>query len=315
MRVAIFGGAGFIGSHLCEVLARSGDDVLIFDNFTMGNNLEGSNWNVVQGNMLDGELIRNVLSDFKPNQVLHLAANSDIRASSEDPSIDFENTFQSTAALLLALDPSVTSTLVFASSSAIFGDLGRARISEGSRRKPESTYGWMKLSSELLIQQYTKMNPEFRALCLRFPNVTGARQTHGVVKDLVEKLAKDTSFLEVLGDGTQTKPYVHVSELVQAIVELIEMDWSGYEELNFAPKSTTSVREIVSTILEQSGLTPTVKYGSTRNGWPGDVPEYSFDSTKASVLLPRIKISSSHSAISRSVSEELRKWDLPSSVS
>jgi UDP-glucose 4-epimerase len=314
MRALIFGGAGFIGSNLVRHLFDTGvEGVLVADNLSMGNKLEhlGIPVNLRVGDMTSSVWVENLVREFKPTRIYHLVANSDISASALDPSLDINNTLVSTVNLARAVRQNPVRELVFSSSSAVFGESSTV-LSENSEKKPASAYGWMKFSSEIILQSVFEEGFVSRYLCVRFPNVTGELQTHGVVHDLVKKLAKDPMKLEVLGDGSQLKPYVYVSELVEAISALIDAPWNEMKTVNLGPADQTSVSEIVDALLEISGLSPNVVFGTSRSGWEGDVPEYKFDLSVAREILGRVPFGSSTDAIRRSIEWELKQANGPS---
>jgi UDP-glucose 4-epimerase len=195
---------------------------------------------------------------------------------------------------------------VFSSSSAVFGDLANV-LSEDSPKKPASAYGWMKFSSEQILHALYEEGFVSKYLCVRFPNVTGELQTHGVVHDLVRKLSQNPRRLEVLGDGSQLKPYVYVSELVDAINFLMNAPWDGMKTLHLGPRDQASVSEIAAAIVEISGTDPDLVFGTSRSGWEGDVPEYKFDLSLAEEILGGFPFGSSLAAIRRSIAWEIEK--------
>lgn len=309
MRALIFGGAGFIGANLASQLYENGArDILVADNLSMGNKLERLELpiHLNVGDMTSSVWVEELVRDFKPTRIFHLAANSDISASALDPSLDINNTLMTTINLAFAIRKHPVSELVFSSSSAVFGD-SLSVLSENSKKSPASAYGWMKYSSELILESLFEEGFISRYLCVRFPNVTGELQTHGVVHDLVKKLAKNSKRLEVLGDGSQLKPYVYVTELVEAINSLIDAPWNGMKTVNLGPVDQASVSEIVDALLAISGLSLDVVFGTSRSGWDGDVPEYKFDLSVAREILGRVPFGSSADAIRRSITWELKK--------
>lgn len=309
MRALIFGGAGFIGSNLVRQLSGNGAaEILVADNLSMGNQLEhlGIPVNLRIGDMTSSVWVEELVREFKPTRVYHLVANSDISASALNPILDVNNTLISTINLAYAIRKNPVSELVFSSSSAVFGD-SLSVLSENSKKSPASAYGWMKFSSELILESLFEEGFVSRYLCVRFPNVTGELQTHGVVHDLVKKLMNNSKRLEVLGDGSQLKPYVYVTELVEAINSLIDASWDGMKTVNLGPVDQISVSEIVDALLDISGLSPDVAYGPTRLGWEGDVPEYKFDLSVAREILGKVPFGSSADAIKRSITWELEK--------
>ena len=306
MKTLIFGGAGFIGANLASYLMdNEPGEILVFDNFSMGNQIvrAGLECHVIEGDMTDFESVEAALRTFGPDRVFHLAANSDIAASARNPAFDLNNTMLTTAILAQVLRANPVKELVFASSSAIFGDVNGV-IGEDTVPNPLSSYGWMKLASEYILGNLADDGVVEKYLCVRFPNVTGSWQTHGVVRDLIRKLRNNPEVLQVLGDGTQTKPYALASDLVTSILRICNASWSGRLEVNLGPPDQVSVSEIVALILDVTKLQPAIQFGSSRSGWVGDVPEYKFDLGKLGEVLGENPFRSSRSAARASIEWE-----------
>jgi UDP-glucose 4-epimerase len=165
----------------------------------------------------------------------------------------------------------------------------------------------MKLASERLIQTLFSSEAVAKVLIARFPNVTGVRQTHGVVKDLVYKYFDNSQRWEILGDGFQEKPYIHVRELVEIIIRVeAGLEPQSLLQLNVAPDTTSTVRSIVEEIENRANKNRTPHFGTTSHGWIGDIPKYEFDTLKLRSL--GIQVSSSSDAIAKSVREEVASY-------
>lgn len=285
MTTLIIGGAGFIGSHLADELLNAGHEVVILDNFSLGtkNNikhLDGDNRvKVIEGDATDVALMDKVFTDNKIEYVFHLAANSDIQASAKNPEVEYRNTYSTTFVTLNTMRNHGVKNMFFASTSAVYGDKRDVELDENTPNlAPISYYGAAKLGSEALISAFSYMN-DMKVLVFRFPNVIGPRLTHGVIFDFIKKLDKDNTCLEILGDGRQTKPYIYVTDLAQAIVRF--MDCSNASEAvtlyNLGVEGDTSVTKIADIICEVMGLS-NVKYNYTggEGGWKGDVPRFKY---------------------------------------
>jgi UDP-glucose 4-epimerase len=302
----ILGGAGFIGTNLNISLAKIGQSALNVDSLLMGNNLAKTKqeFNLIEASISGAEFLEEILLTHKPDRIYHLAANSDISASSTNPSIDISNTFLTTYFLIEACRKSrIFPEIVFSSTSAVYGP-SKNSIIESTSKNPVSSYGWSKLLSEEILKESQKSGVISRLLVVRFPNVTGMWQTHGVVKDLVQKLKMNHDVLNVLGDGNQNKPYVLANELTDTILNLVDVDWTGCLEVNLAPKDQISVKQIVNELINVSKLKPKLVFGETPYGWVGDIPEYSYDTSYSEQILGPLPFRSSKDAIVESV-----KWE------
>jgi UDP-glucose 4-epimerase len=171
--------------------------------------------------------------------------------------------------------------ITYASGSGVYGDRGLQEVDEDfGPLIPISTYGASKLGCEALISAYSHMFG-IDAVAFRFANVVGPRQTHGVTYDFVRRLLADPSQLHILGDGSQSKSYIHVNDVVSGMLLLADQGWTGYEVFNAGTGDYITVREIADLVVETMGLDDVsyVYSGGTR-GWKGDVPVVRFRSTK-----------------------------------
>lgn len=275
----IIGGSGFVGRNLARRLASDGREVIVLDRVPDTAGIFAGTF--VQGDAQDAGLVRDVVESRRPDTVYHLAANSDISAGVADASLDFGDTLMTTIAIRNALLSAPIGRLVFASSSAIFG-VSDKPFGEASNALPSpvSWYGKAKLASEYVLESLSMARPALPVLIVRFPNVVGPLATHGVVFDFVRKLRRDPSQLAVLGDGNQTKPYVHVAELIDGIHHFESRLSAGITRINIGPPDTVSVKGIVEEVCAALDTSPDVQYGDSPFGWPGDVPRYEFDTSK-----------------------------------
>lgn len=275
----VIGGTGFVGRNLVRRLEDCGREVVILDRNKDANvKFRGR---LVIADAQNTSLLVDILNDIRPETVYHLAANSDIASGVVDASLDFGDTLMTTFALVSALGQVPVGRLVFASSSAVFGHSTQLLREENQDLPaPVSWYGKAKLVSEVLIDSLASRQRGLAVLILRFPNVVGPLATHGVVFDFVRKLKADTTTLEVLGDGNQTKPYVYVTDLLDGIDFFLQRARPGVTYVNLGPQDLASVREIVEVVCEVLGVNPKVIYQDSPFGWPGDVPRYAFDTSK-----------------------------------
>src|SRR5580700_5248776 len=223
----VTGVAGFIGSHLADCLLGSGDRVSGVDDLSLGRleHLEQARQSArflfYQNDICHPEQALQSLHAAcewggTPDIVWHLAANSDIPAGTADASVDFGRTLQTTFAILEAAKSKAVKKVAFASTSAVYGERGDLLTENSGPLLPISNYGATKLASEALLSAAAELFLE-HIWIFRFPNVVGTRPTHGAIVDFMHRLNSRPARLKVLGDGTQTKQYVHVSELIKAM--------------------------------------------------------------------------------------------------
>lgn len=298
----VLGGAGFIGTNLVQLLRQRNEEILVIDKCILGNKLKAAKVDVdlLNFDINDTERLTNVIHDFGPDTIYHLAANSDISKSQSDPEIDLRETLGTTSSLCKSLENYSLEKLVFASSSAIYGESFEL-ITESTAPNPISNYGKMKLNSENVLRKHLMEHDLQHLVITRFPNVTGRWQTHGVVFDLLLKLKNDRTRLSVLGDGTQFKPYCLASELSLALVKISESIKLDLLEVNLSPEDRVSVSEIVNEICLHLEITPEIEFGNSRFGWVGDVPEYKFDTDTSNEYLGKGFFSTSGEAIRKAI--------------
>lgn len=286
MKTMVVGGAGFIGSHLCDALLANGHKVVCVDNFSLGTKenirhlQKNDKFTLYETDAADKNALDEVFDKTKPEIVYHLAANSDIQASAVNPDVEYRNTYTTTYNVLYCMRKYGIKKLFFASTSAVYGDKRDVILDENTPNlSPISYYGAAKLGSEALISAFTYMN-DLCSLIFRFPNVIGPRLTHGVLFDFIRKLQKDGSHLEILGDGRQTKPYIYVTDLINAIIRFTLADdvkRTGVSLYNLGVDGETSVTHIADMLCEEMGLNA-VQYHYTggEGGWKGDVPRFRY---------------------------------------
>lgn len=270
MKVMVAGGAGFIGSHLIDALLAEGNDVVCVDNFFIGTkeniaHLHGNpHFKFYEQDLTDLDRMLEIFRTEQVEYVFHLAANSDIQASAQSPMIEYKNTYSTTFILLECMRLCGVKKLFFASTSAVYGEQMGAEVSEEAvALKPISYYGGAKLGSEGIISSFAYMN-DMSVLVFRFPNVIGPRLTHGVIFDFVKRLKEDPSHLRILGDGRQSKPYIYVLDLVDAIMRFKDAE-KGVTLYNVGVETQTSVTRIAEIVCEKMGLTG-IPFEYT--GWP-----------------------------------------------
>jgi UDP-glucose 4-epimerase len=288
-RYCIVGGAGFIGSHFVDRLLADPDTerVTVYDNLSSGREWHlahhggDSRLRVVCGEVADlGALTEAMRAQ---QTVIHLASNPDIARAMAEPSIDFDEGTRLTHHVAEAARIAGVARVLYASGSGVYGDLGETVAHEDrGPLLPISTYGASKLAGEALLCSYCHLF-DLRACVFRFGNVVGPRQTHGVGYDFVRRLRQSPERLTILGDGTQSKSYVHVEDVVAAVLIAAHRTEEPFRAYNVATGDYITVREIADLALECLGLSPEeteLSFTGGDRGWKGDVPVVRLDTSR-----------------------------------
>lgn len=289
MKILVTGGAGFIGSHLCDRLISEGNEVTIVDNLILGRRenvqhlMENQKFKFYQEDILNRSAMEMIFQDGKFDMVYHLAANSDIQKGGKDPNVDYNLTFNTTFQILDLMRNHGVKKLFFASTSAIYGETSNRLTEDYGPLQPVSNYGAGKLASEAFISAFSS-NYEIQTWITRFPNVVGERFTHGVIYDFIHKIQKDPTRLEVLGNGEQIKPYMYVKDLVEGIQFVINNTNDRYNVYNLGSDTRTKVKDIARMVIEEMEVSAKIEYTGGDRGWKGDVPEFKYDLSKVNLL-------------------------------
>jgi UDP-glucose 4-epimerase len=288
LKALVTGGAGFIGSSLCEALVADGWDVTALDNMSVGTkkNLasvkNSHHFNLIIDDCTRTDRIKRAAKDC--DVLFHFAANPEVRMEFNDPSQCFQQNIYATYAALEALAESRAKTIVFASTSAVYGEATiRPTPEHYSPLVPISIYAGSKLAGEAMISSYCHTFNK-QGIVLRFANILGPRSTHGVVVDFVTRLRKNPSELQMLGDGKQTKSYLHIDDCVSSILTSLRASREPFEAYNVGSEDQISVTEIAKVTVETMALT-SVRFSfagglSDGRGWVGDVRNMLLDINK-----------------------------------
>jgi UDP-glucose 4-epimerase len=207
--------------------------------------------------------------------VIHLASNPDIARAATEPAVDFDQGTLLTHHVVEAMRRAGAGRILYASGSGVYGDLGEWEPDEDhGPLVPVSTYGASKLAGEALISSYCYMF-DLVGVAFRFGNVVGPRQTHGVGFDFVRRLLAEPSELRILGDGSQSKSYVHVDDVIDAVLLAATAAPRPFAVFNVATGDYITVTEIADLAVEALGLEPGCTkfvYSGGDRGWRGDVP-------------------------------------------
>ncbi len=287
MKITVIGGAGFIGSNLIGRLLKLGaGQITAFDNFS-----SGKLWHLEP--LLADERLKLIRADITEQDQLmeamagtdilyHLASNPDISRAVTEPAVDFDRGTLLTHLVFEAARKAKVGSIVYASGSGVFGDDATREFDEESfSPRPTSTYAASKIAGEALLSAYCSMFG-INGLTYRFANVVGPNQTHGVGFDFIRKLRLDPTRLNVLGNGLQSKSYIHVDDVVDGLVLFLAKGFTGYDYFNLCTGDYITVKQIAASVISEMGLTDVaVQYGVTPKGWSGDVPIIRFSSEKA----------------------------------
>jgi len=288
MKVIVTGGAGFIGSHLSLRLLQQGHDVTVIDNLLLGRREflkpceDFKGFRFLNHDLMD---LEGTINAFRGHDfVYHLSANSDISQGVEKSDIDLKLGTIVTYNVLEAMRKQKISNIVFSSTSAVYGEAQVKPTPENyGPLIPISFYGASKLAAEALCTSFGH-NCGMNVWIYRFANIVGSHATHGAIRDFVMKLKKNPSELDVLGDGSQKKSYLHVSDCVDGLLFGPQKIKGPVQILNLASEGVTQVRTIAEEVVRQSGGKAKIRYGQSDRGWVGDVPFTWLDSSLMSKL-------------------------------
>lgn len=276
MRAFIVGGAGFVGSHLVDALVARGDEVTVYDDLSNGRrefiaeHVDRGRVALVVANVHDRESLASAMRGHE--QIFHLAANPDARRGLDSPRYDLDMGLLLTQNVLEVFREIGGARLFFSSSGTVYGETREVCAELDLGPLPISLYGANKLASEATISGFAECFG-VNATVLRFGNVIGPRSTHGAAHDFLQKLAHHPTELVVLGDGRQSKPYLHVRECVLGILFAMDHAEGRFEVFNLAPDGATSVARIAERCVAESRYPDTkIRYAGGDRGWLGDVP-------------------------------------------
>jgi UDP-glucose 4-epimerase len=288
----VLGGAGFIGYNLSTEMVKLKHSVLLIDD--QSNSVKSDLINELLTNKLvdfiqtdinsisanDVQQIVKVSKNYKSIFFWHLAANSDIKASVDNPNLDLDKTLKTTLSAINLCKHLKNVTFLFSSSSAVYGFQSSKTLSEDEDRLlPTSNYGVTKLASEIFLRN--SVGFEFTKLIIfRFPNVLGVPSTHGVVHDWIIK-ANENNSVNVLGDGSQQKQYLNVTTLVNCMLFLYKKNDIDFDIINVGPSDEgVSVKELMMIFTKYWPYDIDVSYEQKNTGWRGDVNRYRMDVSK-----------------------------------
>jgi len=303
-KILVTGGAGFIGSHLVEALINKGYSANVLDNLSSGHKrnlsgtLGGSNLNFLIGDCRSPADVKEALK--KVNVVFHFAASPEVRLELANPKKCYEQNIEATYVLLQRIRKSNVESIVFASSSTVYGDATIMPTPECyGPLKPISVYGASKLACEALVSSYCYSFKK-KGVIIRPANIVGPRATHGVIPDFIKKLQINPHELEILGDGKQTKSYLYVDDCIDAIIKAYESSEEEVTIYNIGSADQTDVSEMAKIIIEEMGSKDVkLKFSGGVDGgrgWIGDVKNMLLDVNKLKSLGWKMELNSKEAA-------------------
>lgn len=301
MRAFVTGAAGFIGSHLVDRLLAEGHTVTGWDNFSTGQErfLEDArgheNFTLIRGDNLDPTKLTRAMAGC--DTVFHLAANADVRFGLQRPGKDLEQNTIATYNVLEAARANGVKRIAFSSTGSVYGEAETIPTPEDAPFPIQtSLYAASKLACEGMIAAYCE-GFGCEGYIFRFVSILGERYTHGHVFDFVKQLAAHPAHLDVLGDGTQRKSYLHIADCVSAVLHAVESNSARdakhrVQIYNLGTAEYCTVRDSIGWISAELGVEPELRFSGGSRGWVGDNPFIFLDTAKirATGWQPRLGI-------------------------
>lgn len=311
MKVLVTGAAGFIASNLIPRLLARGDEVYGVDNFFLGKHayvVKHDRFHFHEFDLLDLDRLVQLFESAEPDLVWHLAANSDISYGTKFTDFDLKGGTLATYNVLESMRRTGAKEIVFSSSGAVYGEPTVMPTPENyGPILPISLYAASKVACEGLITAFVH-NYDMRCWIFRFGNIVGPNPTHGVIHDFVLRLRENPHELVVLGDGTQSKPYVYVDDCLDGMEFGYRNAHDATNYYNLAVEDQTSVTEIAEWTIEAMGLRRVnMKYTGGPRGWKGDVPQVKLDTRRMRFLGWRPKLSSKES-VKRTIKDVVEQF-------
>ncbi|AIY90693.1 NAD-dependent epimerase/dehydratase family protein [Geoglobus acetivorans] len=268
--ILVTGGAGFIGSHVVDRLISEGHDVRVIDNLSSGDeSFLNRDAEFIKGDLRNYHVAEMALKDVE--EVWHIAANPDVRVSSQRPEEIYENNILATYNLLEAMRKRGVDRIIFTSTSTVYGEAEKIPTPEDYPTVPISVYGASKLAGEAMIASYCHTF-DMKSWVFRFANVIGRRSRHGVIYDFIMKLKRNPKELEILGNGEQNKSYIYIDDCISAMFHAVRNADETVNIFNIGSEDQIKVRRIAEIVCEEMGLNPVFRFTGGERGWKGDVP-------------------------------------------
>jgi UDP-glucose 4-epimerase len=279
----VTGAAGFIGSHFTDRALARQHQVMGFDNLSTGQKyflngaLENKNFKLVEGDIREIEQVQQAMNDFKPDWVIHFAANADVRKGLERPRRDLDYNTIGTWNVVESAKVAGCKNMLFSSTGSVYGEPKVFPTPEASPF-PEQTslYGASKLAGEGILSAYSH-GYGMNNIVFRFVSILGPRYTHGHVFDFMRKLSADSKKLTVLGNGKQLKSYLHIEDLMKGLWLTIESKPQGFKVFNIGHDDALMVDQSIGYITRELRIEPKLEHTGGERGWVGDSPRIQLD--------------------------------------
>ena len=275
--VVVTGGAGAIGSWLVRRLLERGSEVRVIDDLSSGRRehlaevLTSPRCSLTVADLRSPPEYEQVFRGAK--EVWHLAANTDIRKGSKDSTLDFDHGAVATFRVLELARRFDVRRFLYSSSSVVYGFPSVFPTPEEyGPLEPQSLYGAAKLAGEAMASAYAH-SYGIHAFVFRFANIIGPAMTHGVIYDFFEKLRRDPTRLEVLGDGRQSKSYLRTEDCVEGMLVAGDRATASVNTFNLGSTDRISAREIAEKVVAAHGGVARIEFTGGERGWVGDVPQ------------------------------------------
>ena len=305
--VLVTGATGFIGSALSKRLVEMGCTVIGYDNLSAGKNkaidsLEGNpKFKLIKGDILDGDALKSAIKENGVTTVFHLAANPDVRIGVKNTRIDLDAGIIGTHNVLEAMREGGAKNIIFTSSSTVYGNAPVQPTPEShGPLKPVSLYGAAKLAAEAKISAHSHLFG-YNYMIFRLANVIGPTSGHGIIFDLAEKLKKDPTRLEVLGDGKQRKSYIELDDCIDAILHVCA-NAEHNDIYNIGIEDQITAGEIAQAVRDRFAPHAEIVYTGGQVGWPGDIPVFLLSVDKLKKTGYSFKCRSSRDAVLSTIS-------------
>jgi UDP-glucuronate 4-epimerase len=291
-RLLITGGAGFIGSHLVDRLLPRAARIVVIDNFdpfyeagikrrNIAEHLKNPAYRLSENDIRDFGSLERLFSEERFDAIVHLAAKAGVRPSLADPRGYFETNVNGTLNLLELAARHGIRTVIFGSSSSIYGENPNPPFREDTVASPISPYAATKAAGELLAHTYSHLHG-MRIVCLRFFTVYGARQRPDLAIHKFARLIDQERPIPVYGDGTSERDYTYIDDIIDGVVAALGYEASDFETINLGESQTVTLKRVIELLEEALGKRALVDRLPLQ---PGDVPRTHADISRARRLL------------------------------